>query len=41
MDLITPFFKAPAWDVENEAGLLHHEREVLVESRSTKHAPQR
>ncbi len=31
MDLITPFFKALGWDVENEAGLLHHEREVLVE----------
>ena len=31
MDLITPFFKALGWDVENEAGLLHHDREVLVE----------
>jgi len=31
MDLITPFFKALGWDVENELGLLHHDREVLVE----------
>ena len=31
MDLITPLFKALGWDVENEAGLLHHDREVLVE----------
>ena len=31
MDFITPFFKALGWDVENEAGLLHHDREVLVE----------
>ena len=31
MDLITPFFKALGWDVENEAGLLHHDRDVLVE----------
>jgi hypothetical protein len=30
-DFITPFFKALGWDVENEAGLLHHDREVLVE----------
>ena len=41
MDLITPFFKALGWEVENDAGLLHHEREVLVESRSIKHADQR
>ena len=33
MDFITPFFKALGWDVENEAGLLHHDREVLVEKR--------
>ena len=31
IDFITPFFKALAWDVDNEAGLLHHEREVIVE----------
>ncbi|MGO9273049.1 MAG: Eco57I restriction-modification methylase domain-containing protein [Terriglobia bacterium] len=31
MDFITPFFKALGWDVENEAGLQHHDREVLVE----------
>jgi len=26
IDFITPFFKALGWDVENEAGLPHHER---------------
>ena len=31
VDLITPFFKALGWDVENEAGLAHHAREVIVE----------
>jgi hypothetical protein len=31
VDFITPFFKALGWDVENEAGLPHHEREVVVE----------
>jgi type I restriction-modification system DNA methylase subunit len=31
IDFITPFFKALGWDVDNEAGLLHHEREVIVE----------
>jgi type I restriction-modification system DNA methylase subunit len=31
MHFITPFFKALGWDVENEAGLLHHDQEVLVE----------
>ena len=31
MDFITPFFKALGWDVENEAGLAHHQREVIVE----------
>jgi hypothetical protein len=31
MDFLTPFFKALGWDVENDAGLLHHDREVLVE----------
>jgi hypothetical protein len=30
-DFLTPFFKALGWDVENEAGLLHHDRDVLVE----------
>ena len=31
IDFITPFFKALGWDVENEAGLPHHQREVVVE----------
>jgi hypothetical protein len=31
VDFITPFFKALGWDVENEAGLPHHAREVIVE----------
>jgi hypothetical protein len=31
VDFITPFFKALGWDVENEAGLAHHAREVMVE----------
>jgi type I restriction-modification system DNA methylase subunit len=31
VDLITPFFRGLGWDVENEAGLPHHAREVLVE----------
>jgi type I site-specific restriction endonuclease len=31
IDFITPFFKALGWDVENEAGLPHHHREVIVE----------
>ena len=31
VDFITPLFKALGWDVENEAGLLHHAREVIVE----------
>ncbi len=31
VDFITPFFKALGWDVENEAGLSHFEREVVVE----------
>jgi len=31
VDLITPFFKALGWDVENDAGLPHHAREVFVE----------
>jgi hypothetical protein len=32
VDFITPLFKALGWDVENEAGLPHHSREVLVEA---------
>jgi len=32
VDFITPFFKPSGWDVENEAGLPHHSREVLVEA---------
>lgn len=31
VDFVTPFFKALGWDVENEAGLPHHDREVFVE----------
>jgi len=31
VDFITPFFKALGWDVENEAGLPHHQREAIVE----------
>jgi predicted type IV restriction endonuclease len=31
IDFITPFIKALGWDVENEAGLPHHAREVIVE----------
>jgi N-6 DNA Methylase len=32
VDFITPFFKALGWDVENEEGLPHHAREVVVET---------
>jgi hypothetical protein len=32
VDFITPFFKALGWDVENEEGLPHHSREVVVEA---------
>lgn len=32
VDFITPFFKALGWDVENESGLPHHAREVVVEA---------
>ncbi len=39
VDLITPFFKAPGWDVENEAGLPHYEREVIVEKGETEGRP--
>jgi len=35
IDFITPFFKALGWDVENEAGLPHHQRDVIVERVST------
>ena len=31
VDFVTPLFKALGWDVENEAGLAHHRREVIVE----------
>jgi type I restriction-modification system DNA methylase subunit len=31
VDFITPFFKALGWDVENEAGLPHQARDVIVE----------
>jgi hypothetical protein len=32
VDFITPFFKALGWDVENDEGLAHHTREVVVEA---------
>ncbi|MGB7350277.1 MAG: type I restriction endonuclease, partial [Candidatus Acidiferrales bacterium] len=32
MDFISPFFKALGWDMENEEGLPHHAREVVVEA---------
>jgi predicted type IV restriction endonuclease len=32
VDFITPFFKALGWDAENEEGLPHHAREVVVEA---------
>ncbi len=32
VDFITPFFKALGWDVENEQGLPHNAREVVVEA---------
>ncbi len=31
VDFISPFFEALGWDMENEAGLPHHQREVIVE----------
>jgi type I restriction-modification system DNA methylase subunit len=31
VDFITPLFRALGWDVENEAALPHHQREVIVE----------
>ncbi len=39
IDFTTPFFKALGWDVENEAGLPHHEREVVVERGETEGRP--
>lgn len=39
VDLISPFFKALGWDMENEAGLSHHEREVIVERGETEGYP--
>lgn len=33
IDFISPLFKTLGWDVENEAGLAHPAREVLVETR--------
>jgi type I restriction-modification system DNA methylase subunit len=35
IDFITPLFRALGWDFENEAGLPHSEREVVVEQRET------
>ena len=32
VDFISPFFKALGWDMENEDGLPHHAREVVVEA---------
>ncbi|MGB7668995.1 MAG: type I restriction endonuclease, partial [Candidatus Acidiferrales bacterium] len=32
VDFISPFFKALGWDMENEEGLPHHAREVVVEA---------
>lgn len=39
IDFITPFFKGLGWDVENEAGRPHHEREVIVERGETEGRP--
>ncbi len=39
VDFITPLFKALGWDVENEGGLPHHEREVIVERGETEGYP--
>jgi type I restriction-modification system DNA methylase subunit len=39
IDFITPFFKALGWDVENEAGLPHDQREVIVERGETEGRP--
>jgi hypothetical protein len=32
IDFVAPFFKSLGWDVENEAGLPHHQGEVIVET---------
>ena len=39
VDFITPFFKALGWDVDNDAGLPHNERECLVEKGETEGRP--
>jgi type I restriction-modification system DNA methylase subunit len=39
IDFITPFFKVLGWDVENEAGLPHDQREVIVERGETEGRP--
>ncbi len=39
VDFITPLFKLLGWDVENEAGLPHGEREVIVERGETEGRP--
>ncbi len=39
IDFITPLFKALGWDVENEAGLPHDQREVIVERGETEGRP--
>jgi type I restriction-modification system DNA methylase subunit len=40
VDFISPFFRILGWDVENEEGLTHHDREVIVE-RGEKDTPGR
>ncbi len=39
IDFLNPFFKTLGWDVENEAGLPHHERECRVEKGETEGRP--
>ncbi len=39
VDFITPLFRGLGWDVENEAGLPHHERDVIVEKGETEGRP--
>ncbi len=39
MDFINPLFKALGWDVDNEQGLPHHQRECLVEKGATEGYP--
>lgn len=39
LDFITPFFKALGWDLDNDAGLPHHERDSVVERGETEGRP--